>query len=75
MRLKSYQFFYFRLQVSNLAARMYDNESYMQDESPEGGRFKKEIVIDATSYLLFIPDEGGPPELQVGVLRLIQMYF
>lgn len=36
----------------------------MQEESPEGGRFKKEIVIDGRSYLLLIRDEGGPPELQ-----------
>jgi hypothetical protein len=37
----------------------------MQEESPEGGRFKKEIVVDGHSYLLLIRDEGGPPELQV----------
>ena len=37
----------------------------MQEESPEGGRFKKEIVVDGQSYLLLIRDEGGPPELQV----------
>ncbi|CAN7984288.1 unnamed protein product [Ixodes hexagonus] len=42
----------------------YLTGSYMQDESPEGGRFKKEIVIDGQSYLLLIRDEGGPPELQ-----------
>ncbi|XP_050507154.1 centaurin-gamma-1A [Diabrotica virgifera virgifera] len=36
----------------------------MQEESPEGGRFKKEIVVDNQSYLLLIRDEGGPPELQ-----------
>ncbi|KAJ8389239.1 hypothetical protein AAFF_G00122590 [Aldrovandia affinis] len=34
------------------------------EESPEGGRFKKEIVVDGQSYLLLIRDEGGPPELQ-----------
>lgn len=43
----------------------YLTGSYMQEESPEGGRFKKEIVLDAHSYLLLIRDEGGPPELQV----------
>lgn len=37
----------------------------MQEESPEGGRFKKEITIDGQSYLLLIRDEGGSPELQV----------
>eukprot|EP00096_Caligus_rogercresseyi_P013247 TRINITY_DN5922_c0_g1_i2.p1 TRINITY_DN5922_c0_g1~~TRINITY_DN5922_c0_g1_i2.p1 ORF type:complete len:755 (-),score=196.96 TRINITY_DN5922_c0_g1_i2:439-2703(-) len=36
----------------------------MQEDSPEGGRFKKEIVVDGQSYLLLIRDEGGPPELQ-----------
>ncbi|KAI1729001.1 putative GTPase activating protein for arf domain-containing protein [Ditylenchus destructor] len=35
------------------------------DESPEGGRFKKEICIDNRSYLLLIRDEGSAqPELQ-----------
>lgn len=42
----------------------YLTGSYMQEESPEGGRFKKEIVVDGHSYLLLIRDEGGPPELQ-----------
>ena len=43
----------------------YLTGSYMQEESPEGGRFKKEMVLDGQSYLLLIRDEGGPPELQV----------
>uniref|UniRef100_UPI00358E208A arf-GAP with GTPase, ANK repeat and PH domain-containing protein 1-like isoform X2 n=1 Tax=Myxine glutinosa TaxID=7769 RepID=UPI00358E208A len=38
--------------------------TYMQEESPEGGRFKKEIAVDGLSYLLLIRDEGGPPESQ-----------
>lgn len=42
----------------------YLTGSYMQEESPEGGRFKKEVVVDGHSYLLLIRDEGGPPELQ-----------
>jgi len=42
----------------------YLTGSYMQEESPEGGRFKKEIVVDGQSYLLLIRDEGGPPESQ-----------
>lgn len=42
----------------------------MQEESPEGGRFKKEIQIDSQSYLLLIRDEGGAPEMQVSVLVL-----
>ncbi|XP_067620147.1 centaurin-gamma-1A isoform X2 [Eurosta solidaginis] len=42
----------------------YLTGSYMQEESPEGGRFKKEVFIDGQSYLLLIRDEGGPPEMQ-----------
>ncbi|XP_058452881.1 centaurin-gamma-1A isoform X2 [Malaya genurostris] len=42
----------------------YLTGSYMQEESPEGGRFKKEIQVDNQSYLLLIRDEGGPPEMQ-----------
>ncbi|XP_046683093.1 centaurin-gamma-1A isoform X3 [Homalodisca vitripennis] len=42
----------------------YLTGSYMQEESPEGGRFKKEILLDGQSHLLLIRDEGGPPELQ-----------
>lgn len=42
----------------------YLTGSYMQEESPEGGRFKKEIYIDNQSYLLLIRDEGGQPEMQ-----------
>lgn len=43
----------------------YLTGSYMQEESPEGGRFKKEISVDGHSHLLLIRDEGGSPELQV----------
>lgn len=45
----------------------YLTGTYMQEESPEGGRFKKEVQIDNQSYLLLIRDEGGPPELQVRI--------
>lgn len=45
----------------------YLTGSYMQEESPEGGRFKKEIQIDNQSFLLLIRDEGGSPELQVRI--------
>ncbi|CAF3962365.1 unnamed protein product [Adineta steineri] len=38
--------------------------TYMQEESPEGGRFKKEINIDNQSYLLLIRDEAGVPDTQ-----------
>ena len=44
----------------------------MQEESPEGGRFKKEIQIDSQSYLLLIRDEGGAPEMQVSVCWLVR---
>jgi len=43
----------------------YLTGTYMQEESPEGGRFKKEVSIDGQSHLLLIRDEGGKPELQV----------
>ncbi|XP_026321871.1 centaurin-gamma-1A isoform X1 [Hyposmocoma kahamanoa] len=42
----------------------YLTGTYMQEESPEGGRFKKEVIIDGHSYLLLIRDEGGSPEMQ-----------
>lgn len=42
----------------------YLTGSYMQDESPEGGRFKKEVIVEGQSYLLMIRDEGGLPETQ-----------
>uniref|UniRef100_A0A3P9DJ29 Small monomeric GTPase n=1 Tax=Maylandia zebra TaxID=106582 RepID=A0A3P9DJ29_9CICH len=38
----------------------YLTGTYVQEESPEGGRFKKEIVVDGQSHLLLIRDEGGP---------------
>ncbi|VDD89392.1 unnamed protein product [Enterobius vermicularis] len=39
--------------------------AYTNEESPEGGRFKKEVVVDGQSYLLLIRDEGGgTPEYQ-----------
>lgn len=52
----------------------YLTGSYMQEESPEGGRFKKEVQIDNQSYLLLIRDEGGSPELQVKFLLLNSVY-
>lgn len=39
--------------------------TYMQEESPEGGRFKKEMIVDNQSYLLLIRDEASPPDTQV----------
>ena len=37
----------------------------MQEESPEGGRFKKETIIDNQNYLLLIRDEANAPDTQV----------
>lgn len=42
----------------------YLTGSFMHEESPEGGRFKKEVFINDQSYLLLIRDEGGIPESQ-----------
>ena len=56
------------LHAGNVGANIfYINIFYFifQEESPEGGRFKKEVVVDGQSFLLLIRDEGGPPELQV----------
>ena len=52
----------------------YLTGSYMQEESPEGGRFKKEISIDGQSYLLLIRDEGGSPELQVSCIFFLHTH-
>lgn len=49
---------------STLVHRYLTGE-YIQEESPEGGRFKKEVFIENQSHLLLIRDEGGPPEMQV----------
>ena len=42
-------------------------KSYDFLSTSPGGRFKKEVIIDGQSYLLLIRDEGGSPELQVGI--------
>ncbi|TKR76433.1 hypothetical protein L596_017571 [Steinernema carpocapsae] len=43
----------------------YLTGAYTPDESPEGGRFKKEFHVDGQSHLLLIRDEGlNPPEQQ-----------
>lgn len=53
----------------------YLTGSYMMEESPEGGRFKKEIQIDNQSYLLLIRDEGEAPEIQVSDIFNICTYY
>ncbi|CBY20132.1 unnamed protein product [Oikopleura dioica] len=40
----------------------YLTGSYVNDESPEGGRFKKEVNIEGDSHLLLIRDEAGLPD-------------
>ncbi|XP_072927477.1 arf-GAP with GTPase, ANK repeat and PH domain-containing protein 1-like isoform X2 [Hemitrygon akajei] len=42
----------------------YLTGTYIQDESPEGGRYKKEINVNGQNHLLLIRDEGGPPDAQ-----------
>ena len=50
---------------ANISPGLITENFLIQEESPEGGRFKKEVVVDGQSFLLLIRDEGGPPELQV----------
>uniref|UniRef100_A0A4W3JH10 ArfGAP with GTPase domain, ankyrin repeat and PH domain 3 n=1 Tax=Callorhinchus milii TaxID=7868 RepID=A0A4W3JH10_CALMI len=52
----------------------YLTGTYVQEESPEGGRFKKEIVVDGQSYLLLIRDEGGPPEFAAWVDAVVFVF-
>ncbi|KPP65535.1 arf-GAP with GTPase, ANK repeat and PH domain-containing protein 2-like [Scleropages formosus] len=42
----------------------YITGSYLPLESPEGGRYKKEVQIDGQSYLMLIREECGPPAAQ-----------
>lgn len=53
----------------------YLTGSFMHEESPEGGRFKKEIFINDQSYLLLIRDEGGVPEAQVCEIAMFHVSF
>lgn len=39
--------------------------SYVNDESPEGGRFKKEVNVEGESHLLLIRDEAGHPDVSL----------
>ena len=43
--------------------------TYVREESPEGGRFKKELAVDGQSHLLLVRDEGGPPDEQVKLCK------
>ncbi|XP_075883006.1 arf-GAP with GTPase, ANK repeat and PH domain-containing protein 1-like isoform X3 [Nelusetta ayraudi] len=42
----------------------YVTGSYVAVEKPEGGRFKKEVLVDGQSQLLLIREEAGPPDAQ-----------
>ena len=42
----------------------YLTGTYVEDEAPEGGRFKKEIVSGGQSSLLLVRNEGGIPDSQ-----------
>ncbi|KAM4562264.1 arf-GAP with GTPase, ANK repeat and PH domain-containing protein 2 isoform 3-T3 [Odontesthes bonariensis] len=42
----------------------YITGSYAAVEKPEGGRYKKEVLVDGQSNLLLIREEAGPPNSQ-----------
>ncbi|XP_075252982.1 arf-GAP with GTPase, ANK repeat and PH domain-containing protein 1-like isoform X2 [Convolutriloba macropyga] len=42
----------------------YLTGTYLHEESPDGGRFKKEVFVDSQSVLMLIRDEAPGPELQ-----------
>uniref|UniRef100_A0AAY4D7H0 Uncharacterized protein n=1 Tax=Denticeps clupeoides TaxID=299321 RepID=A0AAY4D7H0_9TELE len=42
----------------------YMTGSYLPLESPEGGRFKKEVLVEGQSHLLLIREEPGLPDAQ-----------
>ncbi|XP_077966925.1 arf-GAP with GTPase, ANK repeat and PH domain-containing protein 1-like isoform X1 [Styela clava] len=42
----------------------YLTGTYVQDEAPEGGRFKKEVTVGGQSSLLLVRNEGGVPDAQ-----------
>ncbi|KAG5836279.1 hypothetical protein ANANG_G00252910 [Anguilla anguilla] len=42
----------------------YLTGSYHPLESAEGGRFKKEVLVDGQNHLLLIREEAGPPDAQ-----------
>uniref|UniRef100_A0AAQ4PBB1 ArfGAP with GTPase domain, ankyrin repeat and PH domain 2 n=1 Tax=Gasterosteus aculeatus aculeatus TaxID=481459 RepID=A0AAQ4PBB1_GASAC len=42
----------------------YITGSYVALEKPEGGRYKKELLVDGQSNLLLIREENGPPDAQ-----------
>ncbi|KAJ8412080.1 hypothetical protein AAFF_G00143470 [Aldrovandia affinis] len=42
----------------------YLTGSYLPLESAEGGRYKKEVLVDGQNQLLLIREESGPPDAQ-----------
>ncbi|KAF7668055.1 hypothetical protein LDENG_00034910 [Lucifuga dentata] len=42
----------------------YITGSYVVLEKPDGGRYKKEVLVDGQSHLLLIREEAGPPDAQ-----------
>ncbi|XP_057677089.1 arf-GAP with GTPase, ANK repeat and PH domain-containing protein 1-like isoform X2 [Corythoichthys intestinalis] len=42
----------------------YITGSYVALEKPDGGRYKKEVLVDGQSYLLLIREEAGAPDEQ-----------
>ncbi|XP_074499516.1 arf-GAP with GTPase, ANK repeat and PH domain-containing protein 2 isoform X2 [Sebastes fasciatus] len=42
----------------------YITGSYVALERPDGGRYKKEVLVDGQSHLLLIREEAGPPDAQ-----------
>ncbi|KAA3673011.1 Arf-GAP with GTPase, ANK repeat and PH domain-containing protein 1/3, partial [Paragonimus westermani] len=53
-----------KLSGKSALVHRYLTGTYLHEESPEGGRFKKEVSVDNQSHLLLIRDEGGPPDQQ-----------
>ncbi|XP_016310207.1 arf-GAP with GTPase, ANK repeat and PH domain-containing protein 1-like isoform X4 [Sinocyclocheilus anshuiensis] len=52
--------------------------SYLPLESHEGGRYKKEVLVEGQSHLLLIREESGPPSAQIcnwldGVILVFSM--
>ncbi|XP_041747711.2 arf-GAP with GTPase, ANK repeat and PH domain-containing protein 1 isoform X1 [Coregonus clupeaformis] len=39
--------------------------SYQPMENPEGGRYKKEVLVEGNSHILLIREETGPPDAQM----------
>ncbi|XP_061550559.1 arf-GAP with GTPase, ANK repeat and PH domain-containing protein 2 isoform X8 [Phycodurus eques] len=42
----------------------YITGAYVALDKPDGGRYKKEVLVDGQSYLLLIREEAGPPDAQ-----------